>query len=289
MLLQTATDLRAIHQRMKAMADVARLPLRSGRWSGMAGSVLGQGTGSSIDFQDQRPYLPGDDPRHINWQAYARTGHYTMKLYREEVSPRVDLLFDMSASMFFTEAKAQRTWELVYFCLESALRLGASVKVQALDAQSLEVPLERALSGDWPSTNPTPGALPALLTRVPLRAGSLRVLISDLLSTAPPEQVLAQLSVSRGHALVLAPFCHDEAAPDWSGNVQFEDAETSNKEKRRVEPDTLARYHRAYQTHFALWREQCTRHAGALARVSSDADFLKALRAEAVGAGVVEM
>ena len=62
---------------MKAAASVARLPLRAGMWSGVAGSVLGQGTGSSIDFQDQRQYMPGDDPRHINWQAYARTGNYT--------------------------------------------------------------------------------------------------------------------------------------------------------------------------------------------------------------------
>ena len=75
--------LRTIHLQMKAAASVARLPLRSGQWSGVAGSVLGQGTGNSIDFQDQRPYLPGDDPRHINWQAYARSGQYTMKLYRQ--------------------------------------------------------------------------------------------------------------------------------------------------------------------------------------------------------------
>ncbi|MFN9663179.1 MAG: DUF58 domain-containing protein, partial [Akkermansiaceae bacterium] len=26
-----------------------------------------------MDFQDHRSYSPGDDPRHINWQAYART------------------------------------------------------------------------------------------------------------------------------------------------------------------------------------------------------------------------
>src|SRR5687767_2026320 len=64
-----ATRLPAIHGRMKALAAVARLPLRRGQWSGVTGSVLGQGTGSSIDFQDHRPYLPGDDPRHINWQA----------------------------------------------------------------------------------------------------------------------------------------------------------------------------------------------------------------------------
>ena len=36
---------------------------------------------------------------------------------------------------FAGAAKTARTWELVYFCLESALRLGASLKVQTLGAQ----------------------------------------------------------------------------------------------------------------------------------------------------------
>ena len=80
--------------------------LVSGQWSGTAGNVLGRGTGSSIDFQDHRQYVPGDDPRHINWQAYARTGHYSMKLYREEVTPRIDLVYDVSGSMFLDTAKA---------------------------------------------------------------------------------------------------------------------------------------------------------------------------------------
>ena len=47
--------------------------------------------GSALYFQDHRAYSPGDDPRHINWQAYARTGQYTMKLYREEFRPVVHL------------------------------------------------------------------------------------------------------------------------------------------------------------------------------------------------------
>ncbi|MFM8892521.1 MAG: DUF58 domain-containing protein, partial [Planctomycetia bacterium] len=75
----------AIHARMKAVAAVARLPLVDGGRGGAAGTVLGRQAGSSLDFHDHRLYVPGDDPRHLNWQAFARTGHYTMKLYREEV------------------------------------------------------------------------------------------------------------------------------------------------------------------------------------------------------------
>ncbi|MCE9520573.1 MAG: DUF58 domain-containing protein [Verrucomicrobia bacterium] len=283
-------NLAVIHQRMKAAASVARLPLRAGRWTGVTGNVLGQGTGSSIDFQDQRQYMPGDDPRHINWQAYARSGQYTMKLYRQEVTPRVDLIFDTSGSMFLDEKKTARTWELLYFCLESALRLGASVKLHTLGISAEETPLERALAYDWPE-NPSPGKpdFSALLHRVPLRAGSLRVVVSDLLSESPPEQAASILSSSRGRAILLAPYSREEAQPDWQGNIEFEDSEMQLRDKRRVEPDVLGRYLRAYENHFAMWREQCARRGIAFARVTSDHDFIAAMRAEAEGAGAVEI
>src|SRR4051794_30985311 len=108
-----------LHRRMKSASEHLGLPFRSRTWRGQAGAWVGVGSGSSIDFQDHRPYLPGDDPRYIDWRAYARTGHYIMKLYREEVSPLVDLVLDASASMFFDSAKAHRTLELFAFAAES--------------------------------------------------------------------------------------------------------------------------------------------------------------------------
>ena len=40
---------------------------------GRVGERLGSGTGSSLEFQDYRPYAPGDDLRHVDWAAYARS------------------------------------------------------------------------------------------------------------------------------------------------------------------------------------------------------------------------
>lgn len=282
-------DLKAIRQRMKSVAQVVRLPLRSGQWSGVNGSVFGQGTGSSLDFQDQRPYVPGDDPRHINWQAYARNGSYTMKLYRQEVSPRVDLLLDVSPSMFLNDAKTKRVWELAYFAVESALQLGASLKVYAVGRASREVPLEHVLGGAWSLDEEVGMNEGPQLGRVPLRAGALRVLISDLLFPSAPELITPPLTTNRGRGILLAPFCAEEADPDWTGNIDFEDVETAHHEKRRVPTATRERYLVAYRRHFDLWREPCLRQGIAMARVSAEADFVQALRAEAAKTGAVEM
>lgn len=304
-------NLREIHARMKAAAAVARLPLRSGRWTGTTGNVLGRGTGSSIDFQDHRQYVPGDDPRHLNWQAYARTGHYTMKLYREEVTPRIDLVYDLSGSMFLDTAKEARTWELVYFCLESGLRIGGHLKLfvlgRAVADTPAELPVQQALADGWPALAgrardgaaaaargreqgvAAPALLADQLDRVPFRAGSLRVLVSDLLDESPPGRAAATLVAGRSRGLVLAPFARAECDPDWSGNLDFEDAERLTHRRQRVEPDLLERYRQAYRRHFAVWREECARRGVGFARVADAGDFLSAVRGEAVPAGVIDM
>ena len=67
--------------------------------SGIVGSRLGRRAGSSIDFQDYREYQPGDDLRFIDWGIYARTDRLSIKLFREEVTPHLDLVLDGSRSM----------------------------------------------------------------------------------------------------------------------------------------------------------------------------------------------
>src|SRR6202012_2601784 len=67
--------------------------------SGVVGSRSGRRAGSSIDFQDYREYQPGDDLRFIDWGIYARSDRLTVKLFREEVAPHLDLVLDGSRSM----------------------------------------------------------------------------------------------------------------------------------------------------------------------------------------------
>src|SRR5437879_9174523 len=67
--------------------------------SGFTGTRTGRRNGSSIDFQDYREYQPGDDLRFIDWGIYARTDRLTVKLFREEVTPHLDLILDGSRSM----------------------------------------------------------------------------------------------------------------------------------------------------------------------------------------------
>ena len=57
----------------------------------------------------------GDDLRHVDWSAYARSEVLTVRLYREEVAPRIDLVLDVSRSMTVTEEKARAYGQLCAF------------------------------------------------------------------------------------------------------------------------------------------------------------------------------
>jgi uncharacterized protein (DUF58 family) len=277
-------DMREVRQQASAVAKLVQLPLRNAVWSGLSGGISGAGTGNSLEFQDQRPYAPGDDPRHINWQAYARSGSYTMKMYRQEVSPRVDLVLDASASMAVTTAKECRSWELACWVVESALQLGAALRVMVVrGAKCVELPLDQVMAGDWGPLEASQAAL--RLDAVPLRGGSLRVLVSDLLFPMAPELLVTPLTGGRGRALILAPYCQEEAAPDWSGNLEFHDAESGAVEKRRVLDETRERYLKAYTRHFQVWQEPCAKQGVPLARIASSGDLLTALRVGAVAVG----
>ena len=267
-----------------------RLPFSRQAWRGPAGNWLGAGAGSSLDFQDHRTYVPGDDPRHIHWQAFARTGALTMKLYRAEVAPMVDVGVDVSASMALTPAKRARTDELVAFCVECADRAGAPVRLHAAAGRALRaVTPDEVRTGRWRERLPVPAPSEASAPGpFPWRPGALKVLISDLLFPGDPAALLASHAAGAGVALVLSPALAEEAELPWRGNIELTDCESGTVRTQRVDDGLAERYAAAYARHFALWREACRRRSVVFARVAAEGELVTALGGEAFAAGAVE-
>lgn len=280
--------------RARDCAERFSLPLRDKNWKGRTGDHAGSGAGSSLDFQDHRAYVPGDDPRHINWQAYARSGQYSLKLYREEVRPVVEILCDVSGSMFSDEAKASRTLELLFFSIASSELSGATVSVLLLEGPRWRVLPRSALSshawiGELGMETAIQPSLPPRVAEVPFKPRSLRLLISDLLYPADPESFLRPLVREGGRGLVLVPFAPDEAEPEWVGNCEFKDTETGLVHQRRVDSAVLTRYRSAYRDHFARWKAASLRCQVLFGRVSSAGSFEDAVRAEAIPSGAIQL
>jgi uncharacterized protein (DUF58 family) len=276
----------------RQVGERLRLPLGARSWKGQAGDFRGAGVGSSIDFQDHRDYAPGDDPRHINWQAFARTGQYSMKLYREEVRPVLDLLIDGSDSMWAEEAKARRTAELIYFFVLGAERHGASLNVHLVKGPEVRmIPTELILSHLWlDEIEAMDGSEePPWLMRAGLRANAIRILVSDLLYEAEPAPLLRSLHDRQGTGLVFSPYTRKEADPGWHGQYDFIDAEKRTRHSHQIGAAALRRYLEAYHRHFSLWQEACRKQKIVLSRVSCEVDFFESLHREAVRLGALEV
>jgi len=70
--------------------------------------------GSSIEYAEHRPYVPGDDLKHLDWRSYARTDRFYLKQFEDETNLRATPMLDTPASMAFRwhmAASPEVAWE----------------------------------------------------------------------------------------------------------------------------------------------------------------------------------
>ena len=87
--------------------------------------------GSSVEFRQHRFYVPGDEPRHLDWRVLARTDRPYIKEFDEETNLRCLLLLDSSGSMGYGrlhgrkfDAAARIVASLAYIMLRQTESVG---------------------------------------------------------------------------------------------------------------------------------------------------------------------
>jgi uncharacterized protein (DUF58 family) len=113
--------------------QVKRIQLRTGREVAdvLAGAYHSVFKGRGMEFEEVRPYVPGDDVRTIDWNVTARMGAPFVKRYIEERELTVMLLVDVSASQDFgsagrgkREAAAELSALLAFSAIENDDKVG---------------------------------------------------------------------------------------------------------------------------------------------------------------------
>ena len=97
-------------QTAELLRKVRRLEIRSRHlvedlFAGRSVSVF---KGRGIEFEEVRPYVPGDEVRDIDWNVTARLGEPFVKRFVEERELSVLLVVDVSRSMRFGTAGAEK-------------------------------------------------------------------------------------------------------------------------------------------------------------------------------------
>ena len=88
---------------VEELKQIRRLHVQLGRRvnSPFAGEYRTAFRGQGMEFEEVRPYVPGDDVRHIDWNVTARTFAPHIKVFREERELTLMLVVDVSGSMLF--------------------------------------------------------------------------------------------------------------------------------------------------------------------------------------------
>ncbi len=241
--------------------------------TGHDGFRVGRQTGSSLDFKDYRDYQPGDDLRHIDWHAYARTDRLVVKLFRQEVCPHMDLVLDASVSMALGgSAKAETALALAAALTAAADNARCSRRVWLAGgvlhpiANSADVP-ERweGLDFDF-AGNPAE----ALQSAGGWRRGGVRVLVSDLLWPGDPLAVLRRLSEGASAIAVVQVLAGRDVEPPEPGNIRLTDVETGAELDLYLDAAGRARYTAALAAHRAAWATACRQAQARFAVVVAD-------------------
>ena len=269
------------------LAERYRLALLETPTRGVMGERMGRGVGSSLEFQDRRAYSVGDDVRHLDWRAFARTDQLMVRQYREEILPRVDLVLDASRSMGHDAEKAQLAVDLAVLLAKSGRADGLHVNVVRAGDRPEPLPLERLESDgvEFDGRGTLDTALAGLGAL--LRPGSLRVLVGDLLFPHEPRALLQPLAGRGGGLAIVQVLAREEVEPTLSSALRLVDCESGATLDLVVDRVTIDRY-RERLARLSKALEDETRRLGARhARIVAGASLGDACRDLLVPARIV--
>ncbi len=230
------------------LRQLRRLHIQAGRRvdSPFGGEYRSAFRGQGMEFEEVRPYVPGDDVRHIDWNVTARTGSPHIKEFREERELTLQLVLDVSGSVGFGSGgvdgrtdKRLQVARVAGALAFAAVRNGDRVGLMTFsDRVERFLPPRKSRGHAWAVLRAAferdaqgrgtdlAGALEQLGST--LRRRAVVCVVSDFISDTPYARELAILA--RRHR-VSGFLVHDplEQAMPSLGLVEVEDAETGRR------------------------------------------------------------
>ena len=236
----------------------------------MAGAHLSRFQGRGIEFDEVRPYQPGDDIRSMDWRVTARTGKPHTKLFREERERPALVLMDLRPAMFFATRGALKSviaTECASLLAWSVMQQGDRIGSLIFDGDSTsDTQLSRPARGRrgvlrllgnmvnhprWkqpPRSCDETQSLQQMLQRIShaSRTGSLIMIISD--ARGMNDNTSAQLKRLLLHHTVVFVLVYDAFEADMPEVGQLQ---ASDGKQRRSVDTTNATVRMQHQAHFS--------------------------------------
>lgn len=228
--------------------------------------------GFSQEFAEYRPYTPGDDPRHVDWNVFARTERTYLKRYQGETNTLLTILLDTSASMRYSTTNLSKldysrflAASLAYLANQQRDAFGLLVFDEGVreyvPASSRYGQLTKLLHVmDAASEGKqTDYEAPLLHFREFSRRRGIVAILSDFYTDPTALVKLVEPLRYRGNDVVLFHILDPkEINPDFQGAQLFVDMETESR--MEVSPDYLrGRYKQRMTAHLEQIAAECRR------------------------------
>lgn len=223
--------------RPQVLARVRHLPFVARQLveGGLAGGHRSPAHGFAVEFADHREYVPGDDPKHIDWNVYYRRDRAFVKQYHQETNLVCHVIVDVSASMRYGEGEQSKLGyashvaaTLAYLVMGQGDRASLALVDDSVrqwvepgaGAQQL-MRITEALD-TTPAVGKTSLAGPLIDLAPSLGRRGVVVILSDLLGDVDAvETAMQRLRFDRHDVVLLQVMHRDELAFDLRGIVRF--------------------------------------------------------------------
>ncbi|MCP3917518.1 MAG: DUF58 domain-containing protein [bacterium] len=240
--------------------------------------------GVSAEFADHRPYVAGDDPRHVDWHLFGRLEEVFLKLFKEEENLHMSILVDASTSMDYGKEHK------LNYAMKVAAAL-AYIGMSNMDSCNVLPFNTRLLEGRWgmkgrgkvfqlfdfikdvePSGETTMAAAFKEFVGRERRRGVVLV-IGDFYDFDGYEQALKYLRYQKHDVYVIHVVDELEEKPDLRGDLRLMDAETDGFKEINVTDGLMTRYREAFEKLATDVERFCIRNEMGYVRARTDIPF----------------
>lgn len=230
--------------------------------------------GFSVEFAEHRPYMPGDEIRHVDWKVYARTDRYTIKQYEEETNLKSYIVLDTSRSMAYAsvgqvsklEYASYLAASLAYMMVKQSDAVGLALFDETVTTflpprasraylQQIHAALQNARA-----TARTDAGRSMHLVAERIKRRGLVIVLSDLMDE--PERILAALKHFRhtkNEVIVMHVLDPLERTFAFGDDATFRDMETD--ERMTTQPWHIRRAYAGAMAAFTeRYKRECREH-----------------------------
>ncbi len=216
-----------------------RMNLKMRLAAGANGGRKSNAKGSSVEFSDFREYLPGDDIRRIDWNAYARFDRLFIKLFMEEKEGLFRIYLDGSASMNYgensKEVLAKRIAAALSYCIldhsdRVILNFLKGNKCETFKGVTGKQGFSRITDNLSVMKPEGENDLLKSITSEDIKRRGMSIVISDFY-TSDLESVIKYLAHKKQEIFLIQVLSKEELSPELSGTFSLVDSETGKNIK----------------------------------------------------------